>query len=252
MRSVAETSPQGACRPAQGLARGLQWLLDECSRRATPAKLKLPGLAAGPPGDSCRAARDPGGAVSTCSASRRCGSPTAHSAKGCSTTCSAPHRTRTRARAACAPWRRAFHVDAVQAERVESTALAFLRQVRAGWKLDEPLAELALRWAARLHESGSTSPTHSTTSTVRTCCSTPTCRASRARSSRCSRPWSAITGARSNFAQVEDLVPPWHLKAEFLIVLLRLAVLLHRGRGPRAKEKKEKENIKITEKQLEK
>ena len=47
-----------------------------------------------------------------------------------------------------------FHVDAVQAERVEATALAFLRQVRDDWKLDEPLAELVLRWAARLHEVG--------------------------------------------------------------------------------------------------
>ena len=31
---------------------------------------------------------------------------------------------------------------------------------------------------------------------------------------------------------LEDLTPPWHLKTEFLIVLLRLAVLLHRGRSP--------------------
>jgi len=30
---------------------------------------------------------------------------------------------------------------------------------------------------------------------------------------------------------LEDLTPPWHIKAEFLIVLLRLAVLLHRGRS---------------------
>jgi exopolyphosphatase/guanosine-5'-triphosphate,3'-diphosphate pyrophosphatase len=29
-------------------------------------------------------------------------------------------------------------------------------------------------------------------------------------------------------------MPPWHLKAELLIVLLRLAVLLHRSRGSRA------------------
>ena len=29
-------------------------------------------------------------------------------------------------------------------------------------------------------------------------------------------------------------MPPWHLKAAYLIVLLRLAVLLHRGRGPRS------------------
>jgi exopolyphosphatase/guanosine-5'-triphosphate,3'-diphosphate pyrophosphatase len=30
---------------------------------------------------------------------------------------------------------------------------------------------------------------------------------------------------------LEELVPPWHLKAELLIVLLRLAVLLNRGRS---------------------
>jgi exopolyphosphatase/guanosine-5'-triphosphate,3'-diphosphate pyrophosphatase len=33
---------------------------------------------------------------------------------------------------------------------------------------------------------------------------------------------------------LEDLNPPWHIKAEYLIVLLRLAVLLHRGRSPNA------------------
>jgi exopolyphosphatase/guanosine-5'-triphosphate,3'-diphosphate pyrophosphatase len=37
-----------------------------------------------------------------------------------------------------------------------------------------------------------------------------------------------------DLSHTEELVPPWHLKAEFLIVLLRLAVLLHRGRGPRS------------------
>lgn len=36
---------------------------------------------------------------------------------------------------------------------------------------------------------------------------------------------------------MQDLSPPWHLKAEFLIVLLRLAVLLHRGRSQRALQK---------------
>jgi exopolyphosphatase/guanosine-5'-triphosphate,3'-diphosphate pyrophosphatase len=30
----------------------------------------------------------------------------------------------------------------------------------------------------------------------------------------------------------EDLLPPWDRLAEFLIVILRLAVLLHRGRSP--------------------
>ena len=46
--------------------------------------------------------------------------------------------------------------------------------------------------------------------------------------------------ARSNIRRkllltaLDDLMPPWHLKALYLIVLLRLAVLLHRGRGPRS------------------
>jgi exopolyphosphatase/guanosine-5'-triphosphate,3'-diphosphate pyrophosphatase len=31
---------------------------------------------------------------------------------------------------------------------------------------------------------------------------------------------------------VEDLLPPWDRRCEFLIVILRLAVLLHRGRSP--------------------
>ena len=30
---------------------------------------------------------------------------------------------------------------------------------------------------------------------------------------------------------MQDLTPPWHIKAEYLIVMLRLAVLLHRGRS---------------------
>jgi exopolyphosphatase / guanosine-5'-triphosphate,3'-diphosphate pyrophosphatase len=34
-----------------------------------------------------------------------------------------------------------------------------------------------------------------------------------------------------NLHSLEELVPPWHLKAELLIVLLRLAVLLNRGRS---------------------
>jgi exopolyphosphatase/guanosine-5'-triphosphate,3'-diphosphate pyrophosphatase len=47
-----------------------------------------------------------------------------------------------------------YHVDTAQADRVEGTAIAFLQQVREDWGLQEPLAELILRWAARLHEIG--------------------------------------------------------------------------------------------------
>ena len=49
---------------------------------------------------------------------------------------------------------RRYHVDLEQAERVEATALQFLSQVREPWELDDPLAELVLKWAARLHEIG--------------------------------------------------------------------------------------------------
>jgi exopolyphosphatase / guanosine-5'-triphosphate,3'-diphosphate pyrophosphatase len=35
-----------------------------------------------------------------------------------------------------------------------------------------------------------------------------------------------------SFETFEDLVPPWDRHAEFLVVLLRLAVLLNRGRSP--------------------
>jgi exopolyphosphatase/guanosine-5'-triphosphate,3'-diphosphate pyrophosphatase len=47
-----------------------------------------------------------------------------------------------------------YHVDVAQAQRVEDTAAALLAQVRKSWSLEDPLAELALRWAARLHEIG--------------------------------------------------------------------------------------------------
>jgi exopolyphosphatase/guanosine-5'-triphosphate,3'-diphosphate pyrophosphatase len=46
---------------------------------------------------------------------------------------------------------------------------------------------------------------------------------------------SALVGGHRrqlSFEAMEDLLPPWDRLAEFLIVLLRLAVLLHRGRSP--------------------
>src|ERR1700722_18230294 len=49
---------------------------------------------------------------------------------------------------------RRYHVDGEQAERVEATAMLFLEQVKAAWELTDPLAELSLRWGARLHEIG--------------------------------------------------------------------------------------------------
>jgi exopolyphosphatase/guanosine-5'-triphosphate,3'-diphosphate pyrophosphatase len=47
-----------------------------------------------------------------------------------------------------------YHVDLAQAERVEATVADFLARTRAAWKLDDPLVDLILKWAARLHEIG--------------------------------------------------------------------------------------------------
>src|SRR6202044_455030 len=46
---------------------------------------------------------------------------------------------------------------------------------------------------------------------------------------------SALVGGHRrqlSFESLEDLLPPWDRLAEFLMVVLRLAVLLHRGRSP--------------------
>jgi exopolyphosphatase/guanosine-5'-triphosphate,3'-diphosphate pyrophosphatase len=121
-----------------------------------------------------------------------------------------------------------------QADRVEATVLAFLGQVREAWKLDEPLAEPVLRWAARLHEVGldiAHSHYHKHGAYLLANADLPGFPREE------QQLLAAVVGnhrRKLNLAQLEDLVPPWHLRAEFLIVLLRLAVLLHRGRGPRA------------------
>jgi exopolyphosphatase/guanosine-5'-triphosphate,3'-diphosphate pyrophosphatase len=47
-----------------------------------------------------------------------------------------------------------YDVDAVQAERVERTALALLEQVAGDWGLTTSADRAALTWAARLHEIG--------------------------------------------------------------------------------------------------
>ena len=125
-----------------------------------------------------------------------------------------------------------YHVDAAQADRVEETAVALLSQVETEWGLEDPLAESALRWAARLHETG-LDIAHSKYQ-----------RHSAYLLQHADMPGfpreeqlllAALVGAhRRQLAldSLEDLVPPWDRLAEFLMVLLRLAVLLHRGRSP--------------------
>ena len=128
-----------------------------------------------------------------------------------------------------------FHVDAAQADRVEATALAFLRQVRETWDL----RRAARRARAALGgEAARNRPRHralrSTTGTARTCCQYGDMPGFPREEQRLLAVLVGGHRRKLNREQYEDLVPPWHLKAESLVVLLRLAVLLHRGRGPRS------------------
>jgi exopolyphosphatase/guanosine-5'-triphosphate,3'-diphosphate pyrophosphatase len=127
-----------------------------------------------------------------------------------------------------------YHVDMAQAERVEATGLRFLEQTRAAWKLDDPLADLVLKWAARLHEIGldvSHSGYHRHGAYLLENADMPGF--PREEQRLLAR---MVGGHRRKLALegVEELVPPWDRQALHLIVLLRLAVLLHRGRSPAA------------------
>ncbi len=124
-----------------------------------------------------------------------------------------------------------FHVDRGQAERVEATAIEFLRQVESAWGLVDPLAEGVLRWAARLHEIGldiSHSSHHKHAAYLLEHADLPGFPREEQRLLAC------VVGAHRRKVALElaeELVPPWHTLALYLIVVMRLAVLLHRGRS---------------------
>src|SRR5580700_6033443 len=127
---------------------------------------------------------------------------------------------------------RRYHVDEKQADRVEATAVALLQQVEESWGLEDPLAEMALRWAARLHETGldiAHSRYHRHSAYLMQHADMPGFPREE------QLLLSALVGGHRrqlSFESLEDLLPPWDRHAEFLTVLLRLAVLLHRGRSP--------------------
>jgi exopolyphosphatase / guanosine-5'-triphosphate,3'-diphosphate pyrophosphatase len=126
-----------------------------------------------------------------------------------------------------------YHVDLEQAERVESTVSNFLEQTQA-WRLEEPLAHLALKWAAQLHEIGldvSHSGYHRHGAYLLENADMPGFPREE------QRLLARLVGAhrrKLSLEGVEELVPPWDRSALYLIVLLRLAVLLHRGRSTTA------------------
>ena len=126
---------------------------------------------------------------------------------------------------------RRYHVDIEQAERVEATAMAFLNQLRTAWGLDDPLAELSLKWGARLHEIGldvAHNGYHRHGAYLLENADMPGF--AREEQQLMAR---MVGSHRRKFTleRLEDLIPPWDRLAIYLIVLLRLAVLLHRGRS---------------------
>ncbi|HEX3913119.1 MAG TPA: exopolyphosphatase [Steroidobacteraceae bacterium] len=125
-----------------------------------------------------------------------------------------------------------YHIDELQADRVEATAVALLEQVESAWGLEDPLAESVLRWAARLHETGldiAHSKYHRHSAYLLEHADMPGFPREE------QLLLAALVGGHRRQLSVEsleDLLPPWERLAEFLIVILRIAVLLHRGRSP--------------------
>jgi len=125
-----------------------------------------------------------------------------------------------------------YHIDETQADRVEATAVGLLEQIESDWGLEDPLAESVLRWASRLHETGldiAHSKYHRHSAYLLEHADMPGFPREE------QLLLAALVGGHRrqlSFESLEDLLPPWDRLAEFLIVLLRLAVLLHRGRSP--------------------
>jgi exopolyphosphatase / guanosine-5'-triphosphate,3'-diphosphate pyrophosphatase len=124
-----------------------------------------------------------------------------------------------------------YHVDLVQAERVEATVVDFLSQVEEAWPLADPEIELLLRWAARLHEIGldvAHSGYHRHGAYL-------LANADMAGFPREEQKLLAImVGSHRRKPAIEEageLMAPWDKRAPAMTLLLRLSVLLHRGRS---------------------
>ncbi len=124
-----------------------------------------------------------------------------------------------------------YHVDLAQAERVDATVQDFLAQTQQEWGLDDPFAALIMSWSAGLYEIGldvSHSHYHKHSAYLLEHADMPGFPQEEQKMLAC------IVGShrrKIHLDELQDLNPPWHLKVEFLIVILRLAVLLHRGRS---------------------
>ena len=125
-----------------------------------------------------------------------------------------------------------FHVDPIQADRVEATVLRLFDAVSESWNLTDPRCRTLLRWAARLHEIGldiAHSRYHLHSGYLLANADMPgfvlleqQILAALVRGHR--RKLDAYTN--------EELPKGWRNRIRHMLVLLRLAVLLNRTRSP--------------------
>jgi len=124
-----------------------------------------------------------------------------------------------------------FGIDRNQANRVETTARALLRQVEDSWGLDDPKHGLMLGWASRLHELGlivSHSGFHKHGAYILANADLP------GFTQQQQGLLAALVRAhrrKFNDTEFAGLAPPVAENAKRLAILLRLSVLMHRGRG---------------------
>ncbi len=124
-----------------------------------------------------------------------------------------------------------YHVDRAQAERVEATAANFLEQVEEAWSLGDAAIEIILRWAARLHEIG-LDVAHSGYHRHGAYLLANADMGGFPREEQ--KLLSIMVGSHRRkpaVEEAEELAPPWDKRAPAMTLLLRLAVLLHRGRS---------------------
>jgi exopolyphosphatase / guanosine-5'-triphosphate,3'-diphosphate pyrophosphatase len=126
---------------------------------------------------------------------------------------------------------RQFHIDQDHADRVRKTALALYRQLAVPWSLREPNQGLMLAWAARLHEIGvMVSHSQYQKHGAYLLCNADLAGFTRPEQAQLA---ALVLGHRRRFPVQEIAALPEGAResARRLCVILRLAVLLHRGRS---------------------
>src|SRR5690606_26396344 len=127
---------------------------------------------------------------------------------------------------------RRYHADEEQGARVEKTVEALLDSVERAWRLDDPRYRQLLKWAARLHEVGldiAHSKYHQHGGYLLAHADMPGF-------GRLEQQVVSVLVAshrrKLDEALIERLPLAWRRPVQRMVVLLRLAVLLNRGRGP--------------------